>query len=68
MDKATEIQFSELVRKRLAAEEEHVRDLWIPIAEEFNRGGPDAAQAYLEATLQQLEDRVQNLLKQVEEG
>ncbi len=65
MNKMQDTQFSELVGKRLMSEEQ-ARQLWIPIAEEFDRSGPYIAKEYLEAELQLLEERVQDLLNQFE--
>ena len=59
------IQFSALVGKFLSSEGNYVQELWIPIAQEFDRAGPEAAKGYLEAERQQFEDRVENLLKDV---
>ena len=67
MDKTHDTQFSEFVKKKLAPEEQ-ARELWIPIAEEFNRRGSDAAKEYLDAEQQRLEERVQNLLNQFDGG
>lgn len=66
MNKLQDTQFSELVGKRLMSEEQ-ARQLWIPIAEEFDRSGPDVVKEYLDAEHQRLEERVQNLLNQFEE-
>ena len=65
MKKIQDIRFSELVSERLTSEEQ-ARLLWIPLAEEFDRSGPDDAKAYLDAERQLLEERVQNLLNQFE--
>ena len=65
MDETKMPQFSELVEKRLDADE-NSRELWRPIADEFNRGGPDATKAYLDAEAQRLLERVEKLLGQVE--
>ena len=65
MNETQDIRFSELVGERLTSEEQ-ARLLWIPIAEEFDRSGPDGAKAYLDAERQRLEERVQNLLNQFE--
>ena len=65
MNKMQETRFSELVGKRLMSEEQ-ARQLWIPIAEEFDRSGPDDVKTYLDAELQLLEERVQNLINQFE--
>ena len=66
MNKAQNPKFSELVGDRLTSEE--ARALWTPIAQEFDRDGPDAAKAYLEAKRQQLEERVKRLLNSIEGG
>ncbi len=63
MNKTHGTRFSELVGEKLASEEQ-ARQLWIPIAEAFNRDGPDAAKEYLAAESQRLEGRVQNLINQ----
>ena len=65
MNKMQKTRFSELVGKRLMSEEQ-ARQLWIPIAEEFDRSGPDVASELLDAGRQRLEERVQNLLNQFE--
>ena len=65
MNKMQETRFSELVTERLMSEEQ-ARQLWIPIADEFDRSGPDVAKDYLDAELQLLEERVQSLLNQFE--
>ena len=65
MNEEQDTKFSELVRRRLASEEK-ARSLWTPIAQEFDRDGPDAAKEYLNAERQRLENRVQSLLDQVE--
>lgn len=62
------LQFCEMVRRRLVSEAESTRDLWIPMAEEFVRGGPDAVAAFLDVEIQRLERRTTNLLEQVEGG
>ena len=61
------IRFSELVEKQLGSDEIS-RDLWRPIAQEFDRAGPDAAKEYLEAEAQRLMEHVEKLLSQVKEG
>ena len=57
-----------MVRRRLVSEAESRRDLWLPMAEEFVRGGPDAVAAFLDVEIQRLERRTTNLLEQVEGG
>ena len=65
MNSAREIRFSLLVGRRLEPEEEDARELWIPVAQVFDRDGPDAARAYLDAEGQRLEERIQSQLDQV---
>ena len=65
MNKMQKTRFSELVGKRLMSEEQ-ARLLWIPIADELDRSGPDVASELLDAGRQRLEERVQNLLNQFE--
>ena len=69
MDETKMPQFSELVEKQLSSDE-NSRELWRPIADEFNRGGggPDAAKEYLDAEAQRLLERVEKFLGQVEGG
>lgn len=60
------IQFSAAVEKLLSSVGNDARELWVPVAQEFDRAGPDAAKEYLEAQRQQLEERVENLLKEID--
>lgn len=60
------IQFSAAVGKLLSSESNDAQELWVPIAQEFDRAGPDAAQKYLEAQRQQFEERVEDLLKEID--
>ena len=62
MSEGQDVRFSELVARRLASEGEEVRSLWTPIAQEFDRGGPDAAKRHLDAQQQSLKERVESLL------
>ena len=43
------------------------RTLWVPLRQQFEREGPDAAREYLLAQRQQLADQVEKLLDQVDE-
>ena len=61
------IRFSELVEERLGSNENSY-DLWKPIAQAFDKDGPDAAEEHLAAEAQQLSERVKNLLARVEGG
>ena len=67
MSETQKPQFSKVVESRLASSEDS-RGLWLPVSEEFDRAGPDAAKAYLDAERQRLEQRIQNLLEQVTGG
>ena len=67
MDETKMPQFSELVEKQLGSDE-NSRGLWRPIADGFNRAGPDAAKGYLDDEAQRLLERVKKLLGQVEGG
>ena len=67
MDETKIPQFSELVGKQLGSDE-NPHELWRPIAQEFDRAGPDAAKGYLEDEAQRLRERVKKLLDQVEGG
>ena len=66
MSEQDDIKFSELVARHLVPVGEEVRSLWIPIAQEFDRGGPDAAKRHLDAQQQSLEERVERLLELVD--
>lgn len=67
MSKDHEKRFSDLVTSRLSPHQEQVRTLWTPLAQEFDRAGPDAVNEYLAAAKQQLLERVETLLDQVED-
>ena len=59
-------RFSELVTQAFSAEQEEVKTLWVPLAQQFDREGPDTAKEYLTARRQQLVDQVKKLLGQIE--
>ena len=65
MEKIQAPRFSELIEERLRSDEQ-ARQLWIPIAAEFERSGPDGAKEYLDAECQLLEERVRRLFNQIE--
>ena len=67
MSDTGEVRFSELVEKQLGSDG-NSRDLWRPIAQEFDRAGPDDAKGYLETEAQRLKEHVEKLLSQVKEG
>ena len=53
--------FSETIAQHLAPE---TRELWTPMADHFDREGPEAVKTYLEAERDRLENSVQSLLEQ----
>ena len=61
------IRFTDLVTGCLTPDDEGARTLWVPLADELNRDGPDAVQEYLDADRQGLVKRVQDLLMKVRE-
>ena len=65
MSEQDDVKFSELVARQLVSEGEEVRSLWTPIAQEFDRGGPDTARRHLDAQQQSLKERVESLLNLV---
>lgn len=66
MAKDHEARFSDLITSKLSPSQEEVRSLWAPLAQEFDRAGPDAANEYLDAAKQQRVERVESLLNRVE--
>lgn len=61
------MDFTEMVERRLRPEEEAVKELWRPLADRFERDGPEAVQGFLSAERQRLEERVRHLLSEFEE-
>ena len=57
--------FSEIVTQQLPPD---VRELWAPMADHFDREGPEAVNIYLDAVRDQLESNVRSLLDQFEES
>lgn len=53
--------FSEMVSQQLTPE---TRELWMPMADYFNREGPEAVKTYLDDERVRLENRVRSLLEQ----
>ena len=64
MDDEQGERFTEVVAGRLSSE--NARELWEPIAQEFDRGGPDAALEFLNVEKQNLEGGIQRLLAEFE--
>ena len=67
MSETESVRFSELVRERLASNES-ARELWQPVAQEFDRDGPETAGEFLNAQQQQLKEQVQRLLNEFNQG
>ena len=67
MATAVQTGFAELVQLSTSDEHTGARTLWVPLREQFEREGPDAAREYLLAQRQQLADQVVKLLEQVDE-
>ena len=67
MSTGREPKFSELVRLSTSAEHVGARALWVPLRQQFDREGPDAAREYLLAERQKLVNQVEKLLDQVDE-
>lgn len=59
--------FTESVRRSLLPDKENAETLWVSVAQEYTRGGPDAATEHLAAEKQGLVERVNRLLEDVEE-
>ena len=53
--------FSEMVSQQLTPD---IRELWEPMADYFNREGPEAVKTYLDAVRGQLEESVRSQLEQ----
>ena len=53
--------FNEMVTQVLTPD---TRELWAPMADNFDREGPEAAKTYLEAERDRLESIVRSLLEQ----
>ena len=58
-------QFSASVGKLFSSEDDDVRALWLSVAQEYDRSGPDAAREYLATEQQSLEEQVKRLLGQI---
>ena len=52
--------FSEAVLQRLS---EDSRELWVPLADTFNREGPESVTTYLDGEMERLGARVRSLLE-----
>ena len=63
-EKQTIHSFNEAVAQQLATD---TRDLWAPMADHFDREGPEAVKTYLDAERERLESNVRSLLEQFNE-
>ncbi len=53
--------FSKMVSNKLDPD---IRELWMPMADYFNREGPESVKTYLDAVRSQLEESVRSELEQ----
>ena len=60
------VSFTESVSRSLSARNADAETLWASVAQEFTRGGPDAANEHLAAERQRLVERVRRRLGDVE--
>ncbi|MDE2789173.1 MAG: hypothetical protein OXI81_01950 [Paracoccaceae bacterium] len=58
--------FAESVKRKLSPDKDDAEALWASVAQEFTRGGPDAANEHLAAEKQGLVERVKRFLGDVE--
>jgi len=63
-EKATH-SFSQRVTQQLAPD---TRELWTPMADYFDKEGPEAVKTYLDAERDRLEGNVRSLLERFKEG
>ena len=63
-DENSNRSFGEQVAQRLTPE---TRELWAPMADHFDREGPEAVKTYLEGERDRLESDVRELLEQYKE-
>ena len=60
-DRKPSHSFSEMVTQQLTPD---TRELWAPMADNFDREGPEAVKIYLDAVRDQLEGNIRSLLEQ----
>lgn len=60
-------KFTDLVAQQIEPDDEAVRRMWIRVAQEFDRGGPDPAMQLLSGDQQRLVENAESLLRQFEE-
>ncbi len=63
-EESSSLSFSELVAQRLTPE---TRELWAPMADHFEREGPESVKTYLDAERERLESNVRSQLEQFKE-
>ena len=66
MSTGGERTFSELVKLSTSAYQDGARTLWVPLRNQFDREGPDAAGEYLLAQRQRLVEQVEKQLEQLD--
>lgn len=66
MSAGDEATFSELVRLSTSDDQDGARTLWVPLRNQFDREGPDAAREYLLAQRQRLVEQVEKQLHQLD--
>ena len=64
-DEKSNRTFSEMVTQQLTPD---TRELWAPMADHFDREGPEAVKTYLDAVRDQLESNVRSSLEQFKGG
>ena len=62
------IHFTAAVGQSFSSNEDDARTLWLAVAQEYDRAGPEAAREHLATESQSFEERVKRLLSQVAEG
>ena len=60
-DRKPSHSFSEMVTQQLTPD---TRELWAPMADYFDREGPEAVKTYLDAEMELLEGNIRHLLEQ----
>lgn len=68
MSEEQPIEFTATVGKLFSSDEDDARTLWLAVAQEYDRAGPEAAREHLATESQSFEERVKRLLSQVAEG
>lgn len=71
MSQEEELRFTQLVARQLPSDDEAVRSLWTPLADEYERDeperdGPESVKNYLDTELQRFEVHINDLLERLE--